>query len=99
MHRLAELKEKADQVKDKRAALGPDIDLAMFEKAPVAHPYLADEDMRALPAEEHHLVADFMGFYFNSSDAWDLSYQAEIDSDRCNGLDGSDQPPPPLRGR
>ncbi|MBW1818462.1 MAG: SufD family Fe-S cluster assembly protein [Deltaproteobacteria bacterium] len=57
MHRLAELKEKAALAKDKQAALGPDIDLAMFDKAPVPHKYLADEDMCALPAEEQtHLV-------------------------------------------
>jgi len=57
MHRLAELKEKAALAKDKQADLGPDIDLAMFDKAPVPHKYLADEDMCALPAEEQtHLV-------------------------------------------
>ena len=57
MHRLTELKEKATQVKDKKAALGPDIDLSRFEKAPVPHKYLADEDMCALPAEEQsHLI-------------------------------------------
>ena len=46
-----------------------------------------------------NLVADFLGFYFNSPDAWDLCYQAEIGSERCAGLDGSDQPPPPIRRR
>ena len=40
-----------------------------------------------------NLVADFLGFYFNSPDAWDLCYQAEIGSERCQGLDGSDEPP------
>jgi hypothetical protein len=46
-----------------------------------------------------NLVADCLGFYFNSPDAWDLCYQAEIGSDRCRGLEGSDQPPAPLGGR
>lgn len=44
------------------------------------------------------LVADFMGFYFNSADGWDLCYEAEIGSDRCRGLPGSDQRPTPLSG-
>jgi hypothetical protein len=46
-----------------------------------------------------HLVADFLGFYFNSPDAWDLCYQAEIGADRCRSLDGSDRPPAPIGGR
>jgi hypothetical protein len=45
-----------------------------------------------------NLVADFMGLYFNSGDAWDLCYHAEIGRDRCRALDGSDQPPPPFGG-
>ncbi|HEY7475178.1 MAG TPA: hypothetical protein VH679_09225 [Vicinamibacterales bacterium] len=43
-----------------------------------------------------NLIADFMGFYFTSSDAWDLAYQAQIGRDRCRTLDGSDQAPEPL---
>lgn len=46
-----------------------------------------------------NLVADFLGFYFNSPDAWDLCYQAEIGSERCQGLEGSDQPPQRIGGR
>jgi hypothetical protein len=46
-----------------------------------------------------HLVADFLGFYFNSPDAWDLCYDAEIGSDRCRGLLDSDRRPTPGRGR
>lgn len=45
------------------------------------------------------LVADFIGFYFNSPDAWDVAYDAAIGADRCRSLDGSDQPPSPLGGR
>jgi hypothetical protein len=47
----------------------------------------------------NNLVADFLGFYFNSPDAWDLAYQASIRRDSCRGLSGSDRPPEPLRGR
>jgi len=46
-----------------------------------------------------NLVADFLGFYFNSPDAWDLCYQAEIGSERCQGLDGSNQQPRRIGGR
>ena len=40
-----------------------------------------------------NLIADFMGYYFNSGDAYDLAYDAAIGRDRCRSLDGSDQPP------
>jgi len=44
-----QLKEKAEKAKDKKAAIGPDINLDEFDDAPVPHAYLADEDMCALP--------------------------------------------------
>ncbi len=44
-----------------------------------------------------NVIADFMGFYFTSGDAWDLAYRADIGRDRCRTVDGSDRPPAPLR--
>jgi hypothetical protein len=43
-----------------------------------------------------NLVADFMGFYFSSMEAWDLAYERQIGRDRCRGLDGSEARPAPL---
>jgi len=43
-----------------------------------------------------HVAADLMAFYFQSSDANDRCYRAAIGRDRCRGLPGSDQAPPPL---
>jgi hypothetical protein len=43
-----------------------------------------------------NLVADFMGFYFNGPDAWDLCYQAAIGAERCRPLAGSEARPAPL---
>ena len=45
-----------------------------------------------------NVIADFMGFYFTSGDAWDLAYRAGIGRDRCRSLDGSDRAPSPLGG-
>jgi hypothetical protein len=45
-----------------------------------------------------NLVADFMGFYFNSPDAFDLAYNAAIGRDTCRGLEGSDREPARTRG-
>ncbi len=45
-----------------------------------------------------HVIADLMSFYFRGSDANDLCYRAAIRRDSCRGLEGSDNPPPPLQG-
>jgi hypothetical protein len=46
-----------------------------------------------------NLVADFMGYSFNSAAGYDLAYDAAIGRDSCRSLDGSDQPPARLTGR
>ena len=45
-----------------------------------------------------HIIADLMSFYFQSSDANDLCYRANIHREGCRGLEGSDHPPSPLKG-
>lgn len=52
MHYRDQLKEKAQQAVNKKAAIGPDLDLDQFDDAPVSHSYLADEDLGELPDEE-----------------------------------------------
>ncbi|HLJ45380.1 MAG TPA: hypothetical protein VKU01_05205 [Bryobacteraceae bacterium] len=61
---------------------------------------LVDAKIETLPRspDGKNVIADLMSFYFNSSDAFDLCYRAAIGRDRCRGLDGSDAPPPPLKG-
>jgi len=48
----AELRERAEAAKDKRAKIGPDVDLSGYEKGPVSHAYLTDKGMQDLPQEE-----------------------------------------------
>jgi hypothetical protein len=78
------------------ATLRPDDRRAVIEAALNGPP-----QMTRLPSQPtgQSLVADFMGFYFTSSDAWDLAYQAQIGRDRCRTLDGSDKAPEPLTPR
>jgi len=52
MHYRDQLKERAQQAVNKKAAIGPDLDLDQFDDAPVSHSYLADEDLCDLPDEE-----------------------------------------------
>ena len=52
MYDRTQLKEKAEKARDKKAAIGPDINLDEFDDAPVPHAYLADEDMCALPESD-----------------------------------------------
>lgn len=61
----------------------------------------AGQGVTRLPARPTgaSVIADLMGFYFNSADAWNLAYGARIDRDSCRGLAGSEQPPAPIGGR
>jgi len=54
MYSREQLKEKANNAKDKRGAIGPDIDLTKFDEAPVHHSYMADEDLCAMPEDEQN---------------------------------------------
>lgn len=45
-----------------------------------------------------NLVADFMGLYYSSPEAWDLAYARRIGRDRCRTLEGSEAPPAPIGG-
>ncbi len=52
MHGIEDLRERATKAIDKKAALGPDVDLSQFDSAPVPHTYMADEDLCELPPED-----------------------------------------------
>jgi Fe-S cluster assembly scaffold protein SufB len=52
MYNKDKLKEKAKKAKDKKGAIGPDINLDEFDQAPVPHSYLAEGDLCDLPQEE-----------------------------------------------
>ena len=75
------------------AALAVDARRAVIEAA-----LNGSQPVNRLPAQPtgQSLIADFMGFYFTSPDAWDLAYQAQIGRDKCRTLDGSDNAPEPL---
>jgi len=52
-------------------------------------------DLTTVPRGEH-VVADLMSFWFASSVAHDLAYQAAIGKDRCRTIASSGQVPAPL---
>jgi len=60
---------------------------------------LAHAGIKALPEmrDGRHVVSDLMSFYFQSSEANDLCYRVAIQRDGCHGLEGSENPPPPLK--
>ena len=57
------------------------------------------QPVNRLPAQPTgaNLVADLMGSYFTSADAWDACYRAEIQRDSCRTLDNSAEPPRPIK--
>lgn len=62
---------------------------------------LAAVKITVLPAYpgSSHVMVDLMAFYFRSSEANDLCFQAQIGREACNGFDGVEQPPRPLKRR
>jgi hypothetical protein len=61
---------------------------------------LAQAGVRALPARPmgQHVVADLMAFYFRSSEANDLAYNALINREVCRPIAITTRKPEPLRG-
>ena len=55
------------------------------------------KDLPRMP-DGKHVITDLMSFYFLSGDATDLCYRAAIQRYHCRGLEGSDNPPPALKG-
>ncbi|MBN2126406.1 MAG: SufD family Fe-S cluster assembly protein [Deltaproteobacteria bacterium] len=61
MHRGIGLREKALKAAGKKGAIGSDIDLGAFEKAPVPHAYMGDEELLGMPQDERqHLLMSGM---------------------------------------
>jgi len=54
MHDTSELKERAAKALDKKAAIGPDVNLDEFHTDPVPHSPLSSEELRSLPEIERH---------------------------------------------
>ncbi len=52
MYARDEIKGKAAKATEKKAAIGPDIDLGAFDQSPVPHGYLDDEGLQTLSEEE-----------------------------------------------
>ena len=46
-----------------------------------------------------NLIADLMGSYFTSANAWDVCYGVQILRDSCRALEGSEAAPLPIRRR
>jgi hypothetical protein len=55
-------------------------------------------DLTAVP-EGKHIVVDLMSFYFYSTAANDLAYEAAVGKDTCRTLNNSGNVPAPLGGR
>jgi len=57
MHYRDQLKERAEKARDKKAAIGPDVNFEEFDPAPVPHSYMAEEELCALPmADQKNLL-------------------------------------------
>lgn len=55
----------------------------------------APQRVTQLPARPNgtHVIADFMGLFFNGQHGYNLAYRAAINRDECRGLAGSEKAP------
>jgi hypothetical protein len=72
--------------------------LTIAERQRIIVDALQSAGIRDFPSspDGRHVVADFMSFYFTSTEANDLCYRAQIGRDRCRTLAGSSKRPAPL---
>jgi hypothetical protein len=68
-------------------------------RAQLARAFSAAEvkDLPTAP-DGKHVAADLMSFYFQSGDATDAAYNAEIGREKCRSLKNSGAVPPPWKG-
>lgn len=81
-----------------RARGRPFVDLDADSKRLLIETAVAAANVAELPQRPNgrHVATDLMGFYFFSSEANDLCYDAAIGRDTCRSLDGSSERPVPL---
>jgi hypothetical protein len=83
------------------AALGPAFEsLPVPDRTRAVEAAIAAAKVQRLPGRPDggHIATDLMAFYFNSVEANDLCYRAQIGRDTCRGLAGSENRPAPLGG-
>lgn len=90
MYNREELKEKAQKAIDKKAIIGPDIDLGEYDDAPVPHDYMADEDLCRIPErEQRHLL--MAGLDVTKKDRSGTYFQKDTEVIHCHApQDGID---------
>jgi hypothetical protein len=76
--------------------------LAVADRRIVVEQFLNDpQPVNRLPGQPTgaNLIADLMGSYFTSANAWDVCYGAQILRDSCRTLENSESAPIPTRRR
>ncbi|MFP3929118.1 MAG: SufD family Fe-S cluster assembly protein, partial [Desulfobacteraceae bacterium] len=85
MHDRDELRQRAEKARDKKAALGPDVDLSQFDPAPVPHDYMADEDLCTLPmADQQRLL--MAGMDVNKKERSGTFFQKDTQVVHCQAV-------------
>ncbi len=85
MHGRDELRKRAEKARDKKAALGPDVDLASFDPAPVPHGYMADEDLCTLPMAEQQALL-MAGMDVSKKERGGTFFQKDTEVVHCHGV-------------
>jgi hypothetical protein len=82
-----------------RATGGPLATRSVDERRAIVTQAIDAAGVKAFPdiPDGRNVIADFMSFYFNSSEANDLCHEAKIGRAKCRTLAGSSSRPEPLK--
>jgi len=82
MHDTAELRERATRALNKKAAIGPDVNLGEFQSGPVFHPHLSDQGLRSLPELERQRLM-LSGVDVNEKERGGTFFQKDTEVVHC----------------
>lgn len=82
MHGTGQLRERAEKARDKKAAIGPDVDFKEFDPAPVPHSYLAEDELCTLPMVDRQTLL-MAGLDVKSSERSGTFFQKDTSVVHC----------------
>ncbi len=82
MHGRDQLRERAEKARDKKAAIGSDVDFKEFDPAPVPHSYMAEDELCTLPMADQQTLL-MAGLDVNSRERGGTFFQKDTSVVHC----------------
>ncbi len=82
MHGRDQLRERAEKARDKKAAIGADVNFKEFDPAPVPHSYMAEDELCTLPMADQQTLL-MAGLDVNSRERGGTFFQKDTSVVHC----------------